>query len=1153
MKLVVGGFLSVVVDGAVSKVSACLENNYNMPERVKELLRELETKFTMVKAICEAADNCLTTNTSLVQWLRLLHTTTQEAEDALDEFQVEEASITGKRKVSELIVSSLRSLKNLVIPDRDVIRLEQVVKTITQLCATSNTFLELLKLDDYKANQQQAGVAGETTSQFPIDVQVFGREEITEFILQMIIESSSHDHERSSGGTGKTKATRDNIIVLPIVGMSGVGKTTLAQVVYNHAEVKRHFQRRAWVYVSEHFSFKRTLQEILFSINGYEGNGLDSCDSMEATITKLRSKICGGYKFFLVLDNVWEEICQEWSTLLTVLSDEARQHGSVLLVTTQNQKVAQTIAILHPIELKALPWKSFWPLFQYYAFGGTEVAQQKDNHNMLSIGREIAMKLDGLPLAAKVIGNLLRCRFSEANWRRVVDSDWWNLSDALQEILPYLRVSYQHLSPQERQCFAFCSIFPRNYLFDKERIVQMWIAHDFIQRNKISDGIKPEDVGRQCFDALMDRSLFQATIVNNKYVMHDLVRCLAIAVSVDQCFLDDERAGGTSSLALENVRHLSLQTGSLEQCRERQKYKNLRTLLLFGRFESDAFFPLLDGMLRNSPRLRVLDLSYVEAPGSGWPDNAMSLRKLRFLDMSFTRITKFKDLPVNLQVLHLRGYDAGSLPRNITKLSNLRHLFVDNSALSNIPGIGQLTELQGLDSFIARKGQGFTIRELKNMRELTGQLCIRGLENVRSKEETMEARMIDKKHLCSLVIEGRKVSKFVLEGLQPHPNIQELTIKFYQDQNFPHWVLQLDNLANLVHVNLENCRSLSTLPPLGHLPLLKLFSLRKLQSLKHIDGTSFGGFPSLEELEFHWLEKWEDWTEPEEATVAAHVYGSPLFLGCLKKLHLVNCFSLRQFPRLPHLSALKELKISNPGNYILELPNCLQVLACLTTLSIEYCQHSIVLSPHQLKSLENLELMRCEGLRLADGFQCFCKLRSARVEGCPQLLSDTASSVSANLGQNLHEKQQQQGANLLTHLRTDDSLMNGDYFRMMGNLSSLRNLTMFNVPNTTHFLDEQDQWFQHLTSLEVLVIDYSIMLQHIPSSLAVLPSIKELILNSLHNLHSLPDALPPKLQKLVIVHCNPDLHIRVSKDGSDWPKVVHVPYILVDGTVVQNI
>ncbi|OEL26023.1 putative disease resistance protein RGA4 [Dichanthelium oligosanthes] len=193
-------------------------------------------------------------------------------------------------------------------------------------------------------------------------------------------------------------------------------------------------------------------------------------------------------------------MCQEWSTLLTTLYNEECPRGSVLLVTTQSQKVAQSIDTIRPIDLKALPWESFWPLFQYHAFGGVEVAQLEDNRSMLPIGEEIAMKLDGLPLAAKVIGNLLRCRFAIVNWRRVADNDWWNLGDALQDILPYIRVSYQHLSPEQRQCFAFCSIFPRNYLFDKDRVVQMWIAHDFIKRNNVADGMRLEDVGRQCFD-----------------------------------------------------------------------------------------------------------------------------------------------------------------------------------------------------------------------------------------------------------------------------------------------------------------------------------------------------------------------------------------------------------------------------------------------------------------------------------------------------------------------------------------------------------------------------------------------------------------------------------------------------------------------------
>jgi len=112
------------------------------------------------------------------------------------------------------------------------------------------------------------------------------------------------------------------------------------------------------------------------------------------------------------------------------------------------------------------------------------------------------------------------------------------LDEALQGILPYLRVSYQHLTPKQRQCFAFCSIFPRNCLFDRDRTVQMWIAHDFIHGNDVAAGgvtMRLEDAGRLCFDELVDMSMLEPTVVSNKYVMHDSARGLAIAVSPHQC------------------------------------------------------------------------------------------------------------------------------------------------------------------------------------------------------------------------------------------------------------------------------------------------------------------------------------------------------------------------------------------------------------------------------------------------------------------------------------------------------------------------------------------------------------------------------------------------------------------------------------------
>lgn len=238
---------------------------------------------------------------------------------------------------------------------------------------------------------------------------------------------------------------------------------------------------------------------------------------------------------------------------------------------------------------------------------------------------------------------------------------------------------------------------------------------------------------------------------------------------------------------------------------------------------------------------------------------------------------------------------------------------------------------------------------------------------------------------------------------------------------------------------------------------------------------------------------------------------------------------------------------------ILELPACLQVLACLTSLKIQYCHHSVVLSAHQLKSLENLELIRCEGLRLADSFQCFSNLRSAQLEGCQELLSATFTSVSAGLGVESHEKWQE-GAIPLTHLRTDDSLMTGDYFRTIGSLPSLRSLSFFNISNATHFSEKQDLWFQQLTSLECLTISCCYTLRSLPSSLAAMTSIKKLLLVRLHKLQTLPeDGLPPSLHRLDIDHCTQELRIRVSEDGAYWPKIAHVPYIILDGTVVKNI
>uniref|UniRef100_A0A8R7Q7F7 NB-ARC domain-containing protein n=1 Tax=Triticum urartu TaxID=4572 RepID=A0A8R7Q7F7_TRIUA len=446
--------------------------------------------------------------------------------------------------------------------------------------------------------------------------------------------------------------------VIPIVGMSGVGKTTLAQVIYNHGSLKGHFRHKAWVYISKQFSMKRTLQEMLHSFKGNDSS-LNYSDSLEIVVDNIQSLIQHDGRYLLVLDSVWDEMCDRWSSLLTAIACEVP--GSVVLVTTQSKRVADTVMTMCQVPLAPLPWESFWPAFKYYAFGTTSVVAE-NNQIHLSIGEQIAKKLDGLPLAAKVIGHLLRSRSTVEHWRSILESDWWDRSEVLCDILPFMRISYQDLQPRQRQSFAFCSIFPQNYLFDKDRLVNMWISHDFIEHSE-SDGSRLEDVGNKMFDELVQRSFFQSAFDTKKYTMHDLVRALAIAVSSYDCFHHKE----TSQRASPTARHLALQVGNQLSIHELNKYKNLRTILLFGHYDSNAICDVVDNMLAKSRSIRVIDLSHLEVLTNMLP-NIASLRKLRFLDLSFTRVRNFRNFPYNLQVLYLRGYARNTILRALIGL-----------------------------------------------------------------------------------------------------------------------------------------------------------------------------------------------------------------------------------------------------------------------------------------------------------------------------------------------------------------------------------------------------------------------------------------------------------------------------------------------------
>jgi Leucine-rich repeat (LRR) protein len=649
----------------------------------------------------------------------------------------------------------------------------------------------------------------------------------------------------------------------------------------------------------------------------------------------------------------------------------------------------------------------------------------------------------------------------------------------------------------------------------------MWISHDFIQQREFDD-TRLEDIGSKLFDELVQRSFFQATFDNKRYTMHDLVRALAIGVSSYECFLHRE----TSQRVSPTARHLALQVGNQSHTHELNKYKNLRTILLFGHCESNIVCDVLDNMLANSRSIRVLDLSHLEVLTNMLP-NIASLRRLRFFDLSFTRVNNLRNFPSNLQVLYLRGYTGNYIPQSINKLANLRHLHVDATALSDIPFIGQLSQLQELENFSARKKNGFMINELKNMQELSGKLCISNIHLIKSTQEAKDASMIEKKHLEILELRGRNVSKDVLEGLRPHPNLQELMIEGYGATNFPVWMIQDHIFTKLHSLHVENCRFLGALPPFGNFPSLKHLTLDKLPSVKHADGTNFSSLPNVEDLKVASMTSWIEWSHAEEDH-------GPLFPH-ITRFELLDCPLLKELPNLSFLSSLSELGISYCGDFVKALSQYLQLLACLKRLSMSYCDHPLLLSGHQLKSLEYLHLRKCGSLRLVGALHNFPNLMKVNVLGCPNILSELSDQST---------RQDEQCVLQLTSITTDSSLLHRSSF-----LPSVRVLEIAYIEDRS-LTPVQEEWFEQLASIQKIVFRACHFLERLPSTLTRLTTLKALQIS----LRPVPagEKFPRTLDEL-IMDFPAEQESNFKPGGLYWPNISHVPYIRINGRTVQNL
>ncbi|GLT40891.1 hypothetical protein SLA2020_149920 [Shorea laevis] len=949
-------FLSATFDLLCEKLNGYLSDQ--LPDSKEEIRAHMESWKTLlpkITAVLQHAEENQVANQFVKSCLDDLRDLVYNMEDILEEFVIDAKrsklsaeSEARPRKLQKIISSLFFGSRAQPNPKLDSMvkhlsgRLQKIENGMRSLDLTNLA----LKLED-KSHKVAAKRLPESSI---LEDMVLGRDSDKQAILQRLLKD---------GGNLKQD------FVIPIVGMGGLGKTTLARLIYNDKRLESRFDFKAWVCVSDEFDVAQITRTILEQITRQK-SVLDDFGSLQE---ELKGKL-SGCKFFLVLDDVWNEEYSKWDVLKRPFMSVAPE--SKIIITTQNKDIGMMMKGDDGVyNLELLQDDACLPLF-------TQHALEKENFDahpdLQDVGEKLVKRCKRLPLALKALGGVLRGKLHRDEWKNILNSKIWSSLEEKSGILPALRLSYNHLPSHLKRCFAYCALFPKDYEFDKKQLVQLWMAEGLLQQLSNEKKQMEEEIGHQYFQELLSRSLFQQSSKDkSQFVMHDLINDLAVDVAGGiYCNLESSMGDGK----LERARHLSF-TPHFYEISERftilDKLKHLRTLLPLRALSYGTFFYLskkiLHDFLPTLNRLRVLSLHRYSI--SQLPDCFENLKHIRYIDLSFTLI---KCLPESvgslliLQTLLLHGcYELTKLPTTIGNLVDLHYLDIsDTPSLKEMPsGIGNLKNLLTMSKFIVGKESGLMrLSDLKNLSQLRERLFILDLQNVLDVQDARKANL-DKIHgLEELVLEWTTsnndqdelvLEMRVLNWLKPHLNLRSLEISGYSGKYFPNWVCDPLLLLNLSSMELSNCKRCTLLPSLGLLPVLKRLIIEGMDAIEAVGYEFYGGqdcFPSLEELVFRNMLNWKEWTFPTRSEGE---------FPCLCRLVIQNCPKL--LGQLPsNLSSLKELDFRSCNAMLLK---SMDDLASLDNLRIKGISELTCLPMSMsLPSLKELYMENCNGVLL---------------------------------------------------------------------------------------------------------------------------------------------------------------------------------------------
>ncbi|WCJ32476.1 Disease resistance RPP13-like protein 4 [Euphorbia peplus] len=592
-----------------------------------------------------------------------------------------------------------------------------------------------------------------------------------------------------------------------ITGMGGLGKTTIAQKIFNDMMVSNHFEKMLWVSVSQTSSSERIMRSML--------EQLEPSSSIwdEAQMLHKISEILKENNCLIVMDDVWKMNVPWWNKFCSCLQNSIGKK-SCIIVTTRNEEVATGMGVeksqIH--QPKPLNKQESWLLFSKFAFSRCRGKCPPDDR-FEKVGKQILDKCGGLPLAIKTIAALLAPKTNSLVQWTDINKNFHELTvgEQIETVMASLQLSYDELPTHLKQGLLCFSIYPEDFEIHAEQLIHWWVGEGLIH-GKGSKTAK--EVGFEYLSDLVTRCLVEAVqrrdYDGRVYIcrMHDMVRELTIKIAEEESF---------GSFDEQSRQKLTGDPRWLGFTRE----MNLKSLRKSSRFRALLVMPSNKVTLgRNIPcltSLRVLDLSLNRMENVSVDDLLVwicSLKRLACLNLSgvpgLTQLPNVVRNLRNLQILILNGCNnLVKLNPSIISLRKLVILDLGSCGLQFLPkGIGRLTHLQELSGFrVANQGNRQSCRfdelgVLRNLRVLRMNI---GKDSEISRIEMDVLLKLEKLKVLSIDTEdceNEKISE-MLNGLSPPSNLQELYLRRYRRESLPSW-MNPEMLSSLRYLCLEN-------------------------------------------------------------------------------------------------------------------------------------------------------------------------------------------------------------------------------------------------------------------------------------------------------------------------------------------------------------